>query len=467
MKTPILFFFMCMLIGAVSSSAIVKSPTDTTGTIGGTAKFVCEVNYEGGVPLLNWLFEKIIIYSYMDYTVTYPLGTNKYVVSDSHTKFTLEVRNLNFSDGGNYICEVTGQKKSAALIVLGWPILTQEPTNLMEGKNATFICEARFGGPSIDTIVSDHQPQMKLVLDDVYYQAKSKNSSKEFTIRKIYEIPMDDTMDTKHLNCEFGTAKSKENLISSTLVNVLYSVRNITYSPQQDKYEFGSNITCSAKGNPMPLYEWRNPEIVTKGQLLHIADDMKGKNSWTCTARNYFGDKMYADEITADFEAASNIAGNQPEDNYSVCNITYSPEEKKYEFGQKINCSAKGIPIPLFEWRNNAKPEMVIKGQILHITDDMEGKNSWTCTARNSVGGQMYEDDITARFEAASNINELNQQEKTPLWMIIFLIAAGCIAAGSLVYIALQKHRNYRKKEKNATAADYRFIISNTPDYLP
>ena len=35
-------------------------------------------------------------------------------------------------------------------------------------------------------------------------------------------------------------------------------VRNIRYSPKNDSYEVGSQISCLADGNPNPSFEWRN-----------------------------------------------------------------------------------------------------------------------------------------------------------------------------------------------------------------
>jgi len=120
-------------------------------------------------------------------------------------------------------------------------------------------------------------------------------------------------MDTKELKCVIGTTKSKH-LTSSKILDVQYSVRNISYAPQKDNYEFGDNIKCIASGNPIPLFEWKNTnDAVIKGQLLNIGDDMVGKNSWTCTARNSFGGRMYEDEITAKFSAVFKIHRTEPE----------------------------------------------------------------------------------------------------------------------------------------------------------
>ena len=48
------------------------------------------------------------------------------------------------------------------------------------------------------------------------------------------------------------------------IIYVSDSVRHITFSSQEKKYEFGSKITCSARGNPSPQFEWRNKENCSK-----------------------------------------------------------------------------------------------------------------------------------------------------------------------------------------------------------
>ena len=35
-------------------------------------------------------------------------------------------------------------------------------------------------------------------------------------------------------------------------------VRDTTYYPQRRIYEIGENITCTAKGNPSPTFEWES-----------------------------------------------------------------------------------------------------------------------------------------------------------------------------------------------------------------
>ena len=37
-------------------------------------------------------------------------------------------------------------------------------------------------------------------------------------------------------------------------------VRNVTYYPKSTSYHFGVNLTCEAKGNPVPSFEWINEE---------------------------------------------------------------------------------------------------------------------------------------------------------------------------------------------------------------
>ena len=40
-----------------------------------------------------------------------------------------------------------------------------------------------------------------------------------------------------------------------------------------------------------------------------------------------------------------------------------------------------------------------IQGQWLNATEAMIGMNKWKCTARNYVGGVMYQDSVVASFE--------------------------------------------------------------------
>ena len=38
------------------------------------------------------------------------------------------------------------------------------------------------------------------------------------------------------------------------------SVRNISVSPLQEEYTVGTILTCDAKGNPEPQFEWQNED---------------------------------------------------------------------------------------------------------------------------------------------------------------------------------------------------------------
>ena len=89
-----------------------------TETIGGTARFICEVNFGKSIVQLNWKFNEKIVYSYYEGVVTYPKGSDKYFVVQEQDTFILEVRNLNFDDGGICSCQVMDDHAEAALVVL-------------------------------------------------------------------------------------------------------------------------------------------------------------------------------------------------------------------------------------------------------------------------------------------------------------------------------------------------------------
>ena len=69
--------------------------------------------------MINWRFNNEVVYSYTEGSSNCDMTNNKYVVIKEHDMFTLEVRNLNFDDGGQYTCVVLGSEATAVLFVLG------------------------------------------------------------------------------------------------------------------------------------------------------------------------------------------------------------------------------------------------------------------------------------------------------------------------------------------------------------
>ena len=97
---------------------IISGPDDATGTVGGIIEFACEVNF-GPIPELIWEFNGRVIYYFSDGRHDYPLGEIKYLVTNTGDNFTLLVRDLDYSDGGKYICSLSTSNAIAVLIVLG------------------------------------------------------------------------------------------------------------------------------------------------------------------------------------------------------------------------------------------------------------------------------------------------------------------------------------------------------------
>jgi len=70
-------------------------------------------------------------------------------------------------------------------------------------------------------------------------------------------------------------------------------------------------------------------------------------------------------------------------------NLQISPNQSVYHPGDRIQCSAEGIPAPSYHWTDLVSGT-VIQGAVLNITEDMVNIYMFECTARNHFNGQYH-----------------------------------------------------------------------------
>lgn len=92
-----------------------------------------------------------------------------------------------------------------------------------------------------------------------------------------------------------------------------------------------------------------------------------------------------------------------------VENIRLDNSKAEYNPNDKITCSAQGMPGPSYIWQNlmaNAN----VSGNVLTITQAMEGPNNWTCTAYNTIRGSQNEQELQHLFIVTSKLNPWSQK---------------------------------------------------------
>jgi len=300
---------MLALILPVRGQHIKSGPGHVVSMLGETAIFHCEIDF-GPQKAMSWYFDTDIIYSIMHGNEDYPNENDNYLVKTDANGSTLTVKHLRYDDGGKYSCHAAEKEGIGSLVVLGTPSLNY--STLVENENASFSCEVGFGGPVKDSISGEHYPELLMFFDEKLLEIPTTESYQ--VLSKTFNTKAEANFDGKIISCEIRT--SKINVTAASIMNVLYSVRNISFSPQLGTIEIGSNLNCTAKGNPQPSIEWINenqPDLKITDQRLIVTEAMMGMNVWKCTAKNSIGGVLHQDSVFASFQVeAPDNKSNKP-----------------------------------------------------------------------------------------------------------------------------------------------------------
>jgi len=311
-------FLVLLFAGHVHLNSVNIHPERATGIVGQEAHINCEVEF-GITYEMNWDFNKKFVYMFTNEVEEYPEGKSKYSVHRTGMNFTLIIKNLNLEDGGKYICASFTSAATAFLLVLDTPSITLYPPKPLEGQAVEVTCEARFRGPREDLILPNRFPNLTMYLNgsslNEMHTAETHSNVKEYhliTLTKNFTVHAN--MNARQITCESGTADPLTNISGTTVMNVLYSVRNIYVTPKQEIYDVGNNITCIAESNPEAVYEWKKVQGGSKiiGNRLNITATMIGENNWECVAKNVINGEWFEEIVQAHFVAVDpSKSGNE------------------------------------------------------------------------------------------------------------------------------------------------------------
>jgi len=247
-----------VLTGNTTGQSIVEPPSATTGLVGSPTPLSCKVAF-GHIHNMMWEHNGLYIYAFMHGYEEYPYGKSKYEFTRSGSIFHIEIKNLTLNDSGIITCHVSERTAEAHLIVLDNPVLHVDPEDPEDGDSATITCDASFGGPNKELISPEHFPKLEMYLEGEPVTAAAISDDKNsFNLQKVYNLTVEAGMNGNGITCMIQTTHPAFHVTKSSTLKVLYSVRNIKYTPQLKQYEVGSSLTCTAQGNPPPFIEWDN-----------------------------------------------------------------------------------------------------------------------------------------------------------------------------------------------------------------
>jgi len=104
------------------------------------------------------------------------------------------------------------------------------------------------------------------------------------------------------------------NMTDCMLVTICHVVavapRNLRITPRRLTYQSGDELSCTAKGNPSPSYQWTdvNNVIIANGSNL-IIDYAVNTTTYTfrCTATNDFNEKQHTITANITFTVTGNV----------------------------------------------------------------------------------------------------------------------------------------------------------------
>jgi len=298
-KIILAHFLSIIFIANVHSHSVNIHPKRSTGIVGGEVYINCEVEF-GPNNEMTWDFNNVFVYINSGGEEYYPQGTSKYSVKITGLNFTLTVKDLRLEDGGEYMCTSFTSEAASFLVVLDTPSITINPSAPVDGETTKVTCEAGFGGPKKDLILPDHYPNMKMYLKDsllnnMVTANDTSDAKKHYIISMTKDLTVHARMNARDITCEIGTAEPSLKHSSVAILNVLYSVRDIYITPDQERYKVGDTITCIADGNPAAVYEWKEVQGGTTmyGKWLKITESMIGENKWECVARNNINEEWF------------------------------------------------------------------------------------------------------------------------------------------------------------------------------
>ncbi|CAD5126233.1 DgyrCDS14401 [Dimorphilus gyrociliatus] len=186
----------------------------------------------------------------------------------------------------------TDSRITAIVIYDSNPRLLTYPRNtLMEGEKFNVYCNFDIWGSahiSFEVFMNDKQLNSNaiIVFSDGLVTLKSS----------IIATP---EMNNQNLYCQVKLFRSTDDVFSafesekSEKLNIEYKVRDIklasNFSKSDSQAKTGDEIACSATGNPIPKYEWREASssaILTTNSKLIIKEEWQGKKYFVCTAWN-------------------------------------------------------------------------------------------------------------------------------------------------------------------------------------
>ncbi|KAI0231896.1 hypothetical protein LSAT2_017753 [Lamellibrachia satsuma] len=262
--------------------------------MGSSVSLTCGISGDLGSDVLQWQSFAVKnageqIYNSNTGTVS---DSNKYEVSDT---YTLTVKDLMIADGGLYICDLvglSGDKKSAAVIVIAEPMISIEPRILDVGKTATVKCTSDFGSPLESDMNYNEIPKMSLWIGGTKAKDNSPIWSKDRGQKSILSYSGNHTAKSgdqeQVVRCRVTTSTPSFTSEITDTLKVKYPVTNAKYVPNKKVFYLGETVNCTADGYPLPRFTWlplrsRGGREV-RSSVLKITENMIGDNEWKCTA---------------------------------------------------------------------------------------------------------------------------------------------------------------------------------------
>ncbi|XP_022805350.1 hemicentin-1-like [Stylophora pistillata] len=357
---------------------VVKLSHRTDFVVAGMDKTTRAICFVSGQEFIGWFKS----------TGEQVLGTSpshRMYVEDEDDGYSLVIRRLMRSDGGEYVCRGT---KTSATYSLYVEFSVEDPPatqNLWLNQDGEIFVGVKIGYPA---------PEYLWKKDGVKLDANSGRFRllPDGTI-KISKVSAEDAGDYKVRISQLNRRRETTETIKVKIFdppkidNTKPAIRNLTFS-------YPTTLECVVSGIPKPEVTWIGPngETVTgseqrisfqsDGSLKILQVNLFDFGKWTCEAINSVGRASRRIEVQAIY---------MPPEIHQLSNITAKEGDSK-----SLNCTASGFPLPEVIWlKDNIEypGQMKKPGEsVLNMEDlGLDDISKFVCQASNAATNEEGE----------------------------------------------------------------------------